>query len=132
VSGIEDLDELLASMSATVKPGRYVYVAAEPGALAWEDVHAAVLEDEGWCLVTTPEAADAAGLPYDYVGGWISLEVHSSLAAVGLTAAFSRALADEGISCNVLAGLRHDHLVVGSEDVERAVLVLRGLSSRTA
>ena len=35
---------------------------------------------------------------------WISLTVHSDLEAVGLTAAFSTALGQAGVSCNVVAG----------------------------
>ena len=42
---------------------------------------------------------------------WIQLEVHSALEAKGLTAAFSRALADSLISANVVAGFYHDHWI---------------------
>ena len=73
------------------------------------------------------QAADAAGLGYGYVAGWITLTVHSSLEAVGLTAAFATALGEAGINCNVLAGAFHDHLLVPVGDVARAVEVLRRL-----
>ena len=53
--------------------------------------------------------------------------MHSALEAVGLTAAVSRALADEGISCNVIAGLRHDHLLVPAADGDAALASLRRL-----
>ena len=43
------------------------------------------------------DVADANGLSYDYVAAWITLQVHSSLAAVGLTASFSAALAQAGV-----------------------------------
>jgi len=56
------------------------------------------------------------------------LMVHSSLAAVGLTAAFSTALASNGISCNVVAAYYHDHIFVDTRDLARAMDVLRGLA----
>ena len=43
----------------------------------------------------TPQA-ERLGLPHEYVAAWITLTVHSSLAAVGLTAAFATALAEAG------------------------------------
>ncbi len=59
----------------------------------------------------------------------ITLRVHSSLDAVGLTAAFATALADAGLSCNVLAGSFHDHLFVRYDDGPRAVTVLQRLAA---
>ncbi len=61
------------------------------------------------------------------MAAWITLRVDSTLEQVGLTALFSRALADTGISCNVLAGLRHDHLLVPADRADEALEVLRGL-----
>ncbi|MBO0844627.1 MAG: ACT domain-containing protein [Nocardioides sp.] len=58
------------------------------------------------------------------------LTVHSSLDAVGLTAVFSASLARAGISCNVLAGLYHDHILVPSHQRDEALTALRGLSSQ--
>lgn len=60
---------------------------------------------------------------------WITLTVHSDLAAVGLTAAFSRVLAEAGISCNVVAGVRHDHIFVPVERAADAMAALRRLQT---
>ena len=59
---------------------------------------------------------------------WITLDVHSSLEAVGLTAAVSAALAEENISCNVVAAYYHDHLFVPVADAERAMETLMRLT----
>jgi hypothetical protein len=44
-----------------------------------------------------------------------------------LTTLFSRTLADAGISCNVIAGLGHDHLFVGWDHGPRALALLGAL-----
>ncbi len=82
------------------------------------------------------EQSDSAGLPYDLVAAWITLTVHSALDAVELTAAVAGQLAGAGISCNVIAGRHHDHLLVphdralgapGLLQQQRAVIVIRPL-----
>ena len=66
-----------------------------------EHVLGSFREPEGLTLIMAREAADLRGLPYDHVMAWLTLTVHSSLAAVGLTAAVAAALAQANISCNV-------------------------------
>lgn len=56
------------------------------------------------------------------------MTVHSSLEAVGLTAAFSKALTQANISCNVIAAYYHDHIFVPMKDAERAMEVLLALT----
>lgn len=85
-------------------------------------------EAEGLTLVVAREDADRAALRYEHVMAWITLRASSALDAVGLTAAFSTALAGEGVSANVIAGLHHDHVFVGVQHGERALRVLRELS----
>ena len=88
---------------------------------------AVIREDEGFTLVLTRAEADRTGLAYGYVAARITLRVNSALADVGLTALVSRILADAGISCNVIAGLAHDHLFVEWDHGARALALLRNL-----
>jgi hypothetical protein len=124
---IRDLQNLLANLAARRVPGRFVFVAAPAERLAALPALATIREDEGWTAVLRAEDADAAGLGYDFVAAWITLTVHSDLAAVGLTAAVARALADAGIACNVLAGLHHDHLLVPEARADDALAAIRAL-----
>jgi hypothetical protein len=58
----------------------------------------------------------------------ITLSVHSSLEAVGLIVAVSRALADAGIPANVIAGYHHDHVLVPTDRAAEALRALGALS----
>ncbi|MEQ4520775.1 N-acetyltransferase [Pseudarthrobacter sp. B907] len=130
----KDLHTLLATMKPVIREGEYVYALWQHGKPLAGHIAAAVREAEGLTVVLPHEDADALGLQYDFVAAWITLQVHSSLEALGLTAAVSAALTEAKISCNVLAGFHHDHLLVPVADAERALEVLHELSaaSRTA
>jgi len=127
VTAERDLQRLLASMEPVLRPGTFVFAVVPNGA---EDLapEATVREEEGLTVVLPRERADALGLSYDYVAAWITLRVHSALDAVGLTSAVSSALAAAGMSCNVIAGYHHDHLLVPAERGDEAVRLLRELS----
>jgi hypothetical protein len=86
-----------------------------------------VREDEGLTLVLSQSEADREGLAYEAPQAWITLRVHSSLAAVGMTAAVSTALTEAGISCNVVAAFHHDHIFVPLQRGEEAWRVLGSL-----
>ncbi len=85
-------------------------------------------EEEGITLILSKQDADHLNLKYTYVAAWITLKVHSSLAAIGFTAAFSSALSNHGISCNVVAAFYHDHIFVPYLDATKAMRVLQSLS----
>lgn len=93
------------------------------------DIIGSFRESEGLTVIVELQTAQALGLDCAYQMAWITLTVHSSLEAVGLTAAFAKALGQAGISCNVVAGFYHDHLFVGKDDAHGAVAVLRDLAS---
>lgn len=130
MTGDRNLQTLLAGMRPVQRGGEYVYVLWPHGRPLAGGVEAAVREAEGLTVVLPRAEADRQGLAYDFVGAWITLEIHSALEAVGLTAAVSKALTDARISCNVLAGFHHDHLLVPVADAPRALEVLAELSAQ--
>src|SRR5690348_16189171 len=103
---VVDLKELLAHMQPELNPGRYAFVAL-PSGHALDPIHvvASIREPEGLSVILPERAALDLGLPIAFTAAWITLTVLSDLAAVGLTAAFSQALGQAGISCNVVAGV---------------------------
>ena len=103
----------------------YVFTTGEPP--PGVSPFAVIREDEGVTVILTRAVADRLGLAYDYVAARITLRVNSTLTDVGLTALFSRTLAESGISCNVIAGLAHDHLFVDWDQAARALALLREL-----
>ena len=129
MAGETDLALLLRNMRAELRSGAYVIVSIAGPPPVGADVEALVREDEATTLVMLQEEADKYGLEYEFVAAWITLNVHSALEAVGFTAAFSAALASAGMSCNVLAGYFHDHILVRSEDAAEALQVLTSLSA---
>ena len=129
MSGLTDLDALLAALEPERRDGSFVFVtlaALDPTL----PTQATVEEAEGLTCVVRQSIADQRGLPYDFVAAWITLRAHSALDAVGLTAAVSGALAEAGISCNLLAGHFHDHLLVPHDRADDAMQVLDALRAR--
>ena len=128
MSGETDLSKLLQDMRPERNPGQYVFCVVD--SLERAEVFKPVClfqEKEGVTVILSREQADVMLLSYSLVCSWITLTVHSSLEAVGLTAAVSRALVEVNISCNVVAAYYHDHLFVPVEDGERAMRALTAL-----
>ena len=129
MAGEKNLGKLLRTMKPELQRGDYVFCLVKD--LSRVSPAEAVLmfkENEGITVIVSKELADSLGLSYSFVAAWITLSVHSSLEAVGLTAAFSTALAENGISCNVVAAFYHDHLFVQQKDSAKAMEILNGLS----
>ncbi|MCW8860728.1 MAG: ACT domain-containing protein [Deltaproteobacteria bacterium] len=130
MEGIIALDELLKSMSPEIQSGEYVFCTVEGSYADYADLKplATFMESEGLTLILPVAAAEKAQLSYDSTFKQITLTIHSSLDAVGLTAAVSTKLADYGISANVVAASYHDHIFVQSEKADEALVALKELS----
>ena len=130
--GEQDLKKLVASMSPVLMSGEYVFCTfkdAQYGDYQELEPVVTVQESEGLTLVVPKNRADDHNLSYESVFKGITLSVHSSLDAVGLTAAFSSKLGDHGISANVIAGYFHDHIFVQAELADKAIEALNELAN---
>lgn len=127
MAGETSLERLLGSLSVAVRPGRFTLVPVSEPLCLGNGVEALIREDEGTTAVVSLDAAGARGWPADFVACWLTVEAHSALDAVGLTAAVAGALARAGIPANVLAGFYHDHLLVPADRLADALACLAGL-----
>jgi hypothetical protein len=129
MNGEKNLEVLLKSMKPKHNVGEFVFCNTKNvEQLDWSQVIMMFREDESITIITPKEVADKLNIEYSFVASWITLTVHSSLEAVELTAAFSKALSEEGISCNVVAAYYHDHIFVDKKDTEKAMEILNQFS----
>ncbi|WP_301928547.1 ACT domain-containing protein [Ferruginibacter sp.] len=125
----KSLDILLKTMQPIHNPGEFVFCTCkELTAINSLDVISIFKEQEGYTVILKKDKADQLLLSYSFIASWITLKVHSSLEAVGFTAAFSNVLASAGISCNVVAACYHDHIFVKSADTKKAMDLLNSFS----
>ncbi|OOF40632.1 acetyltransferase [Rodentibacter rarus] len=125
---IRPLDILLASMKPTLNEGIYYFSTLKPEQhLPLPELIATIREKEGLSVIVSEKTVKDYGLDAQFKTAWITLSVHSDLAAVGLTAAFSKALGEGGVSCNVVAGNFHDHIFVPYEQADLAMSILQTL-----
>lgn len=127
MSGMTELDELLKSMEPKLMESEFVFCTVAGSLIDYGSLNpvATFLEAEGLTLVLEKVVAQNAGLQFEGVFRQITLTVHSSLEAVGLTAAVAKKLADKEISANVIAAYYHDHIFVQSSKAELALLALQ-------
>lgn len=130
MKGETNLQKLIAGMEPILNPGDYVFTTvSDPERVPRKFTVCEVKEKEGLTAILSKDKADALGLDYSYIAAWITLNIHSALEAVGLTAAFATALGEHGISCNVVAGYYHDHIFVDKKDSAEAMKVLQNLAA---
>lgn len=120
-----DLVRLLAGIRPELQLGAYVFCTLAEGSIPAGLLPLATFrEAEGLTLVLRQEEAERHGLEGSFPCAWITLTVHSDLAAVGFLAAVAATLAAEGIPCNAISAYHHDHLFVPLEMGERAMATL--------
>jgi hypothetical protein len=130
VTGETNLDQILATITVSQRPGVYTVTTVDEIDDA-TGVHGVIAEDEGMAVVLTVEAAYDRGWDVEFEAAWLTIDIHSSLEAVGLTAAVARALASAGIPCNILAGYFHDHLLVPAQRAHAAIRCIEALRDGT-
>ncbi|UYI45917.1 ACT domain-containing protein [Vibrio natriegens] len=129
--GITELDELLTSLRPKLVDSEFVFctVSGELRDYLALNPICTFMEAEGLTLVLEKSSALEAGLSFEGSFKQITLTVHSSLEAVGLTAAVATKLASKDISANVIAAFYHDHIFVQSSKADAAIEALCELSA---
>ena len=128
---VSALHEMIAQMSPRLAPDPYVMLSLPKSEVTERHLDlafASIREDEGITLVMTADKTAEINQASCELFRLITLEVHSDLMAVGLTAAVAQTLAAVDIPCNVLAGYFHDHILVPDALAESALAQLVQLS----
>lgn len=129
MSGIVELSTLLQSLVPRLIEGEHVFCSVPemlPDYVILDPV-ATIRESEGLTLILPAAVAEREGFSFKGRYRQITLTVHSSLEAVGLTAAVSAALAASDIPANMVAGYYHDHIFVPSDKADQALQLLNRL-----
>ena len=125
MAGIKDLKALLSNIAPALDERNFVFCTFPE--FDWNSMKhlnptGFFQEKEGATFIITEQQAK-----YESVYRLITLNVHSSLDAVGLTAAFSAKLAEKEISANVVAAYYHDHIFVPEDKAELALAAIHEL-----
>lgn len=130
MTGETNLQKLLASMKPQLLPDVHVFATLAPGEAIPDklDPVMSFREREGLTLIVTEDEAKAAGLTGTFRCRMITLNIHSSLEAVGFLAAITTRLAAAGMGVNPVSAFYHDHLFVPAERAEEAMAILAKLA----
>jgi hypothetical protein len=134
MSGETSLQRLLAEMEPSLGPDVYVFATLPPdaGMPAGIDPVMTFRETEGTTLILKEAEAYAVRMAGTFRSRMITLEIHSSLDAVGFLAEITRRLADAGMGVNPVSAYFHDHLFVPADRAEEAVALLRRFATESA
>jgi hypothetical protein len=121
-----DLDYLIKHMQPTLDEEELVFCCLPPEQAEEYFVlcQGYFVEREGITVIIGKHLADLNDLRYELVFKRITLNVYSSLAAVGFLARITEVLAAQGIAANVVSAYHHDHLYIQSDRAREALSTL--------
>ena len=133
MTGETDLTTLLRSLKADLIDGIFVFATVPTGQIPPDLAPRMMFQEaEGTTLILLKDAAQAADLPYEFSSRMITLNIHSSLDAVGFMARIATALGNEGMGVNPVAGFYHDHLFVPNGREQDALRILSQIAKDAA
>jgi uncharacterized protein len=128
--GEKDLDKLVKNMQPELRTGDYIFSSIDEEKVKSKRLNpvCTFIEREGLSVILRRKEADKNAIPYNYVFRMITLNIHSSLDAVGFLAKITNALAENNISVNPVSAFYHDHLFVPAADARKTMMLLEQLS----
>ena len=132
--GEKNLQRLLANMQPELLEGEYVFCTVAANVFEKLRNHPIgwFREAEGITLIVERSIADEEGVEYGFVFRMITLNIHSSLEAIGFLSTITSKLAAAGISVNTISAFYHDHLFVPTGRASAALNLLNELSRDAA
>lgn len=122
MSGQTNLSTVLNSLKISCDNVEYGFASKKEKDVVFSDsILGLVRETEGTTIIAPKKYFEENAIPYDGPYARLTIEVHTSLDLVGLTAAFARKLTENNISANVVAGYFHDHIFVQYESRQKAI-----------
>jgi hypothetical protein len=129
--GQTNLDVLLSSMDTVLIEGVYVFVTLVDQPIPTGITPRMVFQEaEGTTLLLLQEQAETAGLDYEFPSRMITLNIHSSLEAVGFMARITTELAKANMGVNPISAFYHDHLFVPDGREGEALDILNDFANK--
>ncbi|CAK4028320.1 Hypothetical predicted protein [Lecanosticta acicola] len=137
-SGTTNLRELIKSTTPILEPEQFVFahLLADSSKLPdtfsrMSELNVKMLfrEREAWTIILPQAVADREGLGYEFPCRQITLNIHSSLDAVGFIAAIAARLTRLSVGVNCVAAYYHDHLFIPTGREDSVVAELEAMAS---
>ncbi|HET9098453.1 MAG TPA: ACT domain-containing protein [Candidatus Saccharimonadales bacterium] len=126
--GLTDLRKTLQSLKVTCDDMQYGFASIVDESLIERDKVLATFHENGRLAIIAPkDYLDSLGIENEGPYAKLTIDVHTSLELVGLTAVMATKLAEHGVSANVVAAFYHDHVFVQYELRRKAIELLENL-----
>ncbi len=127
-----NLDILVKNMQPVLKDETYVFHSSDISFSYAAKLKPIMLfrEDEGLTIILNKKIAQQENINYVYESCVITLNVNSSLDAIGFLAKITAALANKNISVNPVSAYFHDHLFIPKDKASLAIKTLNELAGK--
>ena len=130
MKGLKTLEEALNCIKIFCDDVEYGFATVPLDAVMIDDaIIGSFREKEGLTIIANKKVLLNKQIAYEGPFAKLSIEVHTSLELIGLTATLSKALADYNICANVVCAYYHDHIFVQYHLRELALKVLLALGT---
>jgi hypothetical protein len=128
MSGLTDLQQTLQSLKVICDDVQYGFASiADESRIERDKILATFHENRQLAIIAPKDYLDSLGIENEGPYAKLTIDVHTSLELVGLTAVMATKLSEHGISANVVAAFYHDHVFVQYELRGKAVELLENL-----
>lgn len=131
MSGQTNLQTVLDSMQVTCDGLEYGFATIPAGTQVDPKAVLCVFQEaEGLTLIATKGYLESKDISFEGPFAKLTIDVHTSLELVGLTAVLAAKLGENEISANVVAAYYHDHIFVQYDSRSKAIEALNSLQTR--